>query len=404
MVLPDKYKSEKLVTSYLGYFSDTLLIKNVKRRINILMTSNIEVLPSATVKPPDIADILTKMVFNMKDNYWDKPINVEGFYRQILYENDTAKRIAEVACSYYLDAYRKPYIAGQASNVIMPMKTLKPHTILDCPLYDLKDIRPLTCQVKINELQLRRTNQSTSVNFYIAFGPLGFFARDMLNYSYYRIFAKKNNFRKTYKSILKTIEKSKVKTKIDYIQIDGKPLYLIQIHGSESWLLELYINKENYAVIKYNYCHGSVWNRNVYHKPLSSFTHKMDEKYRHDTLFTDSSFTSIEYMLFKGRYYVSSIKNHTTFKYKYDSGEKTKLKIYREYMTNSIQTENVSNFPQDSCYPNFYRTDIFNYPKAYNPEFWETYNSLMPTEEQINIKNSLNLYDPIEKEYIFEEK
>ena len=126
------------------------------------------------------------------------------------------------------------------------------------------------------------------------------------------------------------------------------------------------------------------------------------EKEKYDEISTKSVEFSTNYMQHEGRYYVASIKQKYTYIYKTLEGEETSIMAEREVMTNHIKTENVVRIDSARCYPNSYYTNLFDYQKEYNSEFWDTCNYLFPTAEQEQIKQSLQLYDPIKKEYITE--
>ena len=176
-------------------------------------------LPEVKIIPPDPIDVIVRAIENMDRNYWDKPINIDAFYRELLFENDQAKQLTEAACLFYLEPFRFPYIWKESTKQI---STGTEYSNLDKgnPLIEFPFTRPPSNQVVVCEARTNYDNSLNNANFYISGGPLALLSLDLLNYKYNYFFPQEDNFKKAYRGIKKSFQS----INLSYSEYDGKPL------------------------------------------------------------------------------------------------------------------------------------------------------------------------------------
>ncbi|MDY0143708.1 MAG: prolyl oligopeptidase family serine peptidase [Bacteroidales bacterium] len=390
LILPNEYLDNKLSISFVGYRTFNEDIRNLNRsNLIVELTPVATELPEVKIIPPDPIDVIVRAIENMDRNYWDKPINIDAFYRELLFENDQAKQLTEAACLFYLEPFRFPYIWKESAKQI---STGPEYSNLDKgnPLIEFPFTRPPSNQVVVCEARTNYDNSLNNANFYISGGPLALLSLDLLNYKYNYFFPQEDNFKKAYRGIKKSFQS----INLSYSEYDGKPIYVILLKKKISdWIF--YIDRASYAIIKYQ-----CTIRHNDEQVIAKFNnHEKDRKAKKEKLVTDSTITSVNYMMHNGTWHYASVKHSAYFSYFPLSGEMMNLRTEREFMVKSIKVDHVSTFDKDSCFTNNSFVSLYDYPIKYNSDFWESYTSLYPTELQAKIKNDLELYQPLVKQF-----
>lgn len=392
LIVPKKYIDSTLIISHIGYKNYSEKIKNINEKETVILLKSIYFeLPSVTVLPPDPIDIITQVVLNMKQNYWKNPINSDAFYREILFENNLAKRLSEVACEFYIDSYRTKYDTKASVKQIVSGID---YSNLDrgYSLIDFPQTRPLTNQVIIKEVRTSDDRSNTKTNFYLSGGPMGLLSQDVINYKYtYFLENQNNDYKKTYSALKKKYKNFN----IEYSEINNKKVYIFKRNYGDGSKWILYIDEKSKAIIKYDI----LLIHNVIEEIMPINKKAEKRKTEFEKIVKDSTLFSIQYTEYQGEYYYSSISQKSYFTYIPLYGNAVSLRAEREMMFNSIQTENAKILDKEKTFTNNMYASIYDYPVNYNENFWENYNMLYPTTLQLQIKENLELYKPLEEQF-----
>lgn len=390
LVMPSHFKDSVLLTTYIGYFPSRDTIKNLKsKNLIIVLVPVTTELPVVDVVPPDPIDILSKAIMSMSENYWSTPIIADAFYREIIFENDKAKRLSEAACNYYLAPYRSLYNLSESRDQIY---TGNDYVEFDTKGYliDIPPFRHPENLLQIKEVRTSNDMSATMTQFYITGGPMGGMCCDVLNHHYRWALPLEENYNKTYKSVKNRLPNPK----ISYSEWNNRPIFIINSSNEDrEWTF--YIDRKTNAIIQYDYFNR--WD-NIKTIPAMNKQY-VKRKIAKEKISTDSTRISVQYMLSNEKWYISSITAKSHFTYYPYKGSPINLRTEREIMINNIKQDNVIPFNPDSCFSNNAFVNMFNYPTDYNDEFWNSYNSLYPTSLQAKIKEDLEVYQPLADQY-----
>lgn len=390
LTMPIYFKDSIIHVTYIGYLSFSDSVKNlIGKTTKIELQSSISELPEVNVLAPDPVDIITKAVLNMNENYWSNPIISDAFYREVLFENDKAKRLSEAACSYYLAPYRSQYLYSESTSQIFSGND---YLEFDTHGYliDIPATRHPANRLKIKEVRTSNDMSATMTHFYITGGPMGAMCYDVLNHQYRWSFPAEKNYKKTYKSFEKNLRNAT----ISYSEWNNRPIFIISSKSNyKEWTF--YIDRKTNAIIKYDFLFRI---ENVSTIPAMN-KQFVKRKVVKEKISTDSIKISVQYMLSNEKWYISSITAKSYFTYFPYNDNPLSLRTEREVMINDIKLKNVVPFEPDSCFSDNAFANMFNYPTGYNDEFWNNYNSLYPTSLQTKIKEDLEVYQPLSDQY-----
>ncbi len=380
-----EFSDSTLIISYVGYKSFEKKIEELLNRENII---SLEVakneISAVYVKPPDPVEIMAKVAYNLKQNYWQEPINADAFYREILFQDNKARRMSEAACEYYIEPFKHPFDVLDYNRSYYQSSS---YDDLDNALYlDICLFRmAITNQVKIIESRSSYDISNTGIDLCISGGPAMSLGFDIVN-TWELMLKEQNTFEKTYKNM-----EGWNFLKVSHSEWEGKPIYVLK---SNSWTF--YIDKETYAIIQYSRkLIPYLGTRKI------SQVNKRIKKYKNkkDLFRSDSVVFEIKYFPWNEKWYYKSIcaKQYNTYiPYKSDV---VKLKTEHELMFNSISTDSVLRFADNECFKNYYNSSLYHYGTEYNPDFWKDYNVLHPTKLQNEVKESLEEALPLSAQY-----
>lgn len=393
LILDQEYRDSTLVVSYMGYKSYAQKIRLLTGEENKIELEPIPIdLETVTVTPVDIFGILTKAIYAMKDFYWQSPIQTEAFYRETLFEQGKAKRLAEAACELQLTPYRtafkfsdwreQSYNACGWSNLDrgFPLQGMAPYS---CPLEN---------KVKINEARTSDDGVNADVNFFIPGGPVSLLSSDWVNFKYKYLLEEKQNYKRTYKQIKKGTDG---KIRLRHSEWENRPVYILTITRKDLRHYEFVIDKETSVIISYKmkFIFNQNWTIPASNKRVTN------GRVENDILVCDSAKVHIQYRPWNGKWYYSNIQAEEYFTHKSYNGPENKLKVSRDLMFHSTQIKDVIPFAGEDCFPTGTYTNMYDFPMRYNPQFWENYNSLYPTKLQNETRESLEEMNPLNEQF-----
>ena len=117
--VPAKYRNDSLAVSSIGYKTYSIKIADIKGKfLNIKLEQKVYDLSEVDVKPKDALEIVKQAIAKIPENYPTEPINMEGFYREMTFENDTCVEMAEAACEFYYRPYNETFDMNDISLYI----------------------------------------------------------------------------------------------------------------------------------------------------------------------------------------------------------------------------------------------------------------------------------------------
>ena len=203
ITISDQYKNGHLQFSYVGYKTSELSISTIPdiHSVYVKLTPDVKLLNEVVVKAqPEYKpkELLRKMLERVPTNYGNVSVNMEGYYRETVKENNGYIKYADAACLFYYtpytgDSYKwrdfvNPYfIRGSLSNLSgywgerlhrghFSHKTLKDDG------------------VKIIDSRASANQSKKNMNANIEGGPMSVLGNDLIKIQEY--FLKKKNFSK----------------------------------------------------------------------------------------------------------------------------------------------------------------------------------------------------------------
>ena len=130
IVVPGKNATGKLCISSIGFKSKTLNIQGIASHLNVALVQDTALLNEVIVMPKDtLLALLRRAYGKIKDNYYDVPTMLKGFYRETFYmpETDDYLYFGEAI----FDVYKTSYKNNSEGQVRVVDSRMNKH-----PLYD----------------------------------------------------------------------------------------------------------------------------------------------------------------------------------------------------------------------------------------------------------------------------
>ena len=387
--IPVKYKSNNIIFSCMGYESDTIAVKKINsdHKLLIELTPKKIILEEITVKPVNPLDILREVIKRIPVNYPDNSINMYAYYREMVKVDTSFVKYTDAACEIYYCSYDISYDEEIASSLFFKADY---NSFLQgsLPFPQAKHIIPhQNDAVKI--IELRKSNnlehfenrwgfEENLKKFDIGGGPLHITAADIVKF--------KNDFLDSlswkhyqfmYKGILTYNNR-------DVYKISFRP---DKTNRSALWEGYMYIDKYSFALISYEYNISEKCVKYLKDKNLEYIVELTRRKTRKQTgkqlvkrkiEHTDQR-VRVNYTLHQSKWYLSHIKVENTFNNTGDLFEDINYETYLELVVNNVETRNVIPFKTDAVFHTNKYNYMFNYPQTYNPKFWETFNTPLPS-------------------------
>jgi len=390
---------DSLVLSCLGYKNKKLAVqdfKNVNSKVIYLIPSVIE-MNEVVVKPIQAVEILKEAIDKIPQNYPNKPVVLDAFYRTLLTQNGKYVRLAEAACSFNLASYtdtvdhysrQKSYFSFKEvmnSDSFIVQKNLG---VWDNMVYHYDWHVSEKDKVCIIDSRVSKDHSKTLQRRYINGGPLNSIASDKIRfrtdfldtekikyYKYKYVGLTSYNNREVYiieflpKKIQfrlkgKDYRKSALKHKFKNAELSGK----------------IFIDSKTMAIIGLDYMSDTIRRR-------SKMTYN----------------AKVDYQLYNGKWYLrqvsKSMGQEMPITDDYFMGERNRFETTTNLIINSIDT--LANFKYDSIPPMPYSAFISMYLAAgeYHPEFWKSYNTLLISNLEKKIINDLEKTKTLEEQF-----
>ena len=389
--IPGKYINDSLVVSSIGYKSFAIKTSYLKgKTLNIQLEKKVYDLSEVDVKPKNALEIIKQAIAKIPKNYPTKPINMDGFYREMTFENDTCVEMAEAACEFYYSSYTKPFNFSKATDIFLD-KT-NDFNEYYWQISGLELPPSLNDKYKIIESRTSKLNHKYRFKVVPRGAGLTLTTNDEVKNKY---FVLNNKMLNKYDFLLESIS--------SYNNLQVYVVAFLGKHNKIETTGKIYIDIQSLAIVAYEYNQAgtSVWKQNNYWTP-ALYTKKRNRSKDIESLVYKKIF--VKYKNINGIWYLDYIRKEDAFDYifskyyvyKNDIG-KISYTTSRILTINKIKTDNLDTVG----FKNATINDIlYEMAFKYNPKFWKKYNVLKSTSIQDSIIKQLEIHEPLEKQYL----
>ncbi len=393
--IPNKNRKDTLWVSSIGYNSYVKPIIQIKdNKLNIKLTPKIYSLSEMLAKPQNALEIVKKAIAKIPENYPAKAINMDGFYREMTFENDTCVEMAEAACEFYYCPYEKFSIStAMDSFFVRKNQMFGNYSEMAVSLYNKNFPNPDDI-LHIKEARSSKLHHKYRFKVLADDGPLGLLGIDVKNWLgvNYPSFVRKNKF--TVQNIVKYGQ-----TTSYAISIMPKSRNLRKI-----WEAKIYVDTYNHAIIKLE----TLWKKNKIktNRYWNAALYKNKKDKCKDTCRLNYRKTTIEYKQIGKKWYVNYVKIKTDFDYIFsdtyifkNEHPQINYKLNSELLINKISTNNVYKLSEEKAFKNKLLNLVYDYDLDYNKMFWENYNLIKKTKLQDSIIKQLEKQETLQEQF-----
>ena len=389
LTVPEELLSQKISFTYLGYKKQEILIQELiyKKDIVILLKTSpaeLEEIVVKAVKLPSAKAILKRAIRKIPENYYSTATYLNGYYSEILSENDKVIKYSDAVCKYKYEGYnKKSYGNGDYDYGRSSVSSLSSFYSFSGGSLHRSHFHYLTGkndQVKIIDARASDNLSKKRMTASIQGGPLGLLAKDKVKYrasfldlkkldSYdYSIRLRTGNDGTSYYEV-------KFKTNISVDKLEK----LFQKGKDKQWnlannnkLLEgkIHIDKESMAITYFEckvpteykkyFCSYKAMAIKHFDYKVKAFYKNVGGKYCIDSLWQEDEFI-----------YEDTIQKSIT---PYSAVAQVKII--------NVETDSVKPFKKSEIFANLPINQLYDYPTSYNEVFWKSFYEKHP---QFNI-------------------
>ncbi|MDF1549393.1 MAG: carboxypeptidase-like regulatory domain-containing protein, partial [Bacteroidales bacterium] len=392
MNIPLKFADSLIIISSIGFESKSISINEIKKGQNIELIPKIYDISEILVKPKDPIEIINSALKKVNENYSQKPVCLDGFYREMMQENNQFIELAEAATNFYYAPYEKYDIPKAVSQYF---QTRDIPDLINDYTFDFQMFNLVTHpddQVKIIEARSTEYLHNEHFKVIISGGPLNIAACDVV----------KNVSDSEHQFINPKFFKYYQYELIDISSYNNKRVYVIGFSPKNLkkawWKGKLFVDIESEAFIsvEYEFEPQSKIKKQIFtfiYNP-ALFTKKNSKCKNYFELKNQK--VKVDYKQVGDKWYLSHIKRE-----RYKSLNFSKYYIYyknqpsinyyssAELIINDIKSKAVKPFNEEETLENSYSTVLQAYESDYNESFWENYNILKSTPLEDSIKAML---------------
>ncbi len=343
------------------------------------MEENVITLSEIEVKPVSPLMVLREALLKIKDNYQTEPFGYDAYYRELVKVDYSLVKYDDSATYIYNYGYTRKDPTQLLPSVT---KTLGELPFPEASAYLFGQVR--NKQVKIIESR-------ASDNLQIIKGGMGIYDFEQFNIS--------NGIQKTLgcdyvKTPMLFLDASKWRfydfELEDYVNFNDSRAYVISFKPKRKNIKKglvrgkVLIDIETSAIVSYDLeipeaiqpkfkkvswikFQASIPKKfRDYHGGKSSIKRTMSD-YNHKI--------KVDFRQYQGKWYLSRIENTGKYQNYGSLLDDIWFETTRELIINNVQVDDVSEIEKKERF----NGQLFNYPITYSPEFWKTYNSILPS-------------------------
>ncbi len=390
--IPEKKRNDTLLVSSVGYKAFILPLKSiVGKKLDIKLKPKVYSLSEVAVKPKDAAEIVRQAIAKIPENYPDKPINMDGFYREMTFENDTCVEMAEAACEFYYKPYNETVDFRSASDSYFEYSENHYNYF-----WNIFSAMPTNPDDRLDVIEGRSTNLFHKNHFKVVprGGPMALTAYDYPKSKYSPLDFERL---KKYKFVLDEVS-----------SYEDRQVYVVSFHNKKkksSLYGKLFIDIKSFAFVKIiaNYkINDKIKQTRYWNKAL----YKKKRKKCKDYIKNYQSKYTVNYKKINNKWYLHFIESNDFFDYEFskhyvykDNRPKYNYKLNCKLLINAYTTEDVSSFTNDNNFANSIYSVLYEHDLDYNPNFWKNYNLIKATPLQDSIIKQLESLEPLEEQF-----
>ncbi|MBN2524021.1 MAG: carboxypeptidase-like regulatory domain-containing protein [Bacteroidales bacterium] len=355
ILIPDSLRNKDLNFSFMGYNSYRKSISSLKNKTNLISLSQSKFkIREVIIRQNTPEMIIKKAIRRIKDNYPDKPYASNGYYREVLKENNNYIQ--------YLEAYLNTYNFAYLDTTQTQVKVVEAHT-----RDDLQSIHFMQKEVKSRykriEKRAKRKGEKVEdldeATLKILFGgPHRILGTDPIRYRFQALDSNQM------KKFIYTFEKDEI--------MDGRELYNIAFKSKRKidymkFSGTIYIDKESFAIVKM--AMNGEFIMPFYAKPFlqaaglsieisnlkidHQYTSQNDKWYLYKSMLTGDSYFAKQRIAKENEY--------------------SHFEIEHAFVSTEAKFENVKPIPKKDQLIHKSFSELL---KEYNPDFWSTHNKI----------------------------
>jgi protease II len=384
--IPDRHQEGSLIFSYVGYQSQTRKISDLLRQDEIVidLQEDVRVLKEVVVVPRkqmSAKALMNKVLKGIPKNYSEKPVIMDGYYRETVTENGAFIKYADAVVKYYYAPYKRKRYKWKdyAYGYFSPFGSLSTfHTYAGARLHRIHFFQNTLKEDQAKILDSRSSDDLTKTKMHanIEGGPMGLMSKDRVKFQ--EAFTGKKMFKQYH------FELGEVQDE------NGNWMYLITFHtkmtdnelsetqkkntlkayrkAQENKLLKgkIYIDQEDFAILKYE-----VSVPNELKKFFCSYKEMAIKHFDYKI--------EAEYSKLREKYYLKRLRQEDEFIYKDTINDvTTPYSAVVELNITGIKNENIQKFDPKEVFANSDANQLYDYALEYHPEFWMQYNEEHP--------------------------
>lgn len=328
----------------------------------------------ATVKPNDPNYILKKAIERIPQNYATEAINMNGFYRETIQQDEKFVQLTEAVCDFYYTPYNESLNLKKAyQSYYKNTEYLVSNTFVEGRWFD--ELTHANDQAKIVEIRANDAKFENQLQTSISGGPAGLLAYDKVKYNTYFMSVGQN---KVFHKVYKNYEDDYNYQLDDIANMNGQEIYIISFAPKKKtnenlFEGEIWIEKESMAIISMVY---SAVNQDENYQ----FNANQVKHIKHTV--------KVDYQNQNGKWFLNQIQVNDQVSI-LDKKTKQTLATFTtgsELKINQIKTENVVKFNDDEVFVNALNNHLYEKTNDYNEAFWNNFEN---TDGFVAMKESI---------------
>ncbi len=388
--IPDEYKNQTIVFSYIGYQSYSIPISSVDYRYKVkveLIEDNIA-LSEVVIKPINPKKIISEAISLIPINYPNAPTYLNAYYRELVKIDSTYVKFTDAACKIYYSGY-----TGVQNKELANKKFYQPdyRMILngDMPFPQVKHTIPFYGdQVEIVESRksdnFERFNNRLEIEenlkkSYIGGGPLHILSADIVKLNTDILDSLTwNNYKFTFDGIFKFSGKNAYKISFSPIGNDRNAI----------WKGMVYIDSTSMAFISFNFYIPQDYLKYIRDKNIEHSVELKKRKAKKNnteqivnrTIENNGQTIMVHYQNIDEKWYLSYIQIENSYCNYGDLFDTINYKTYVDIMVNYLSFNNVTSLSEEKTFLCNKYNYLYLYDTNYDVKFWENYNIQCPSQ------------------------
>ncbi len=384
ITIPPEHQNGKIQFSYTGFKTTEVAIASIpdKQNVVVWLTPEVKLLGEVVVKAQreyTPKELLKKVLDRIPENYGNAGVNMEGYYRETLRENNGYIKYADAACRFHYSAYRdekfkwkdfsNPYVVMGSLSRLSPNWGERLHR----GHFHHRTLKEDAVQIIDSRASANLTRKKMLAN--IEGGPMSVLGNDLVKLRDY--FLDKVNFSKYEYTLAEELDSAsnewryvlsfERKVDLEKLNSDFKKKWRYRYNLQNNMFSgRLYIHRQSLAVVKMQYFVPPSLKEYI-----CSYEKMAIKHFDYHVTF--------EYREHNGRWYPFYVLQDDEFIID-DTVARTitPFRARSELFIHRIQTDSVKKIAPEDAFANVDYNQLYDYPVEYDSTFWATYLNTFP--------------------------